>query len=214
MPVSPAKITVLFALPLFAMPAAASQRKHRPWLMIGGAHKRHSPKRLKVPASLHPSAPVAAPAASAPPAKNAPARVVTADPTMDKPTLDLNPRGEEVVHQAMKYQGSRYRFGGTTARGFDCSGLVSRVYADLKLKRIPRASDALYKAGKPVALADLRPGDLVFFKNTYRRGISHVGIYAGHNKFVHASNHRTGVTLTALSDPYYQLHYAGARRMY
>jgi cell wall-associated NlpC family hydrolase len=65
-----------------------------------------------------------------------------------------------------------------------------------------------------VSLADLQPGDLVFFKNTYRRGISHVGVYAGRNKFIHASNSRLGVTVTPLSDPYYQLHYAGARRLF
>jgi peptidoglycan DL-endopeptidase CwlO len=82
------------------------------------------------------------------------------------------------------------------------------------MKKIPRASASLYNAGTPVTLSDLRPGDLVFFKNTYRRGISHVGVYAGHNKFVHASNRKLGVTVTALSDPYYQLHYAGARRLY
>ena len=96
----------------------------------------------------------------------------------------------------------------------DCSGLVSRVWTDLKMKRIPRASSALYNSGRPIHLAELRPGDLVFFKNTYKRGISHVGVYAGSNKFVHAAGHHQGVTMARLSDPYYQLHYAGARRLY
>jgi peptidoglycan endopeptidase LytE len=91
---------------------------------------------------------------------------------------------------------------------------VARVWDDLKMKKIPRVSSALYHSGKPVHLAELRPGDLVFFKNTYKPGISHVGVYAGNNKFVHAANHRKGVTITRLSDPYYQLHYAGARRLY
>jgi cell wall-associated NlpC family hydrolase len=122
--------------------------------------------------------------------------------------------GHKVVRQALNYKGTRYRFGGTTKRGMDCSGLVARVWADLKMKKIPRASSALYNSGKPVHLAELQPGDLVFFKNTYKRGISHVGVYAGNNKFVHASGHRTGVTITKLSEPYYQLHYAGARRLY
>src|SRR5207249_2127763 len=123
-------------------------------------------------------------------------------------------KGDVVAQQALQYQGTRYRYGGTTKHGLDCSGLVARVWADLKMKKIPRASSALYGSGKPIHLAELRPGDLVFFKNTYKRGISHVGVYAGNNKFVHASGWRKGVTLTRLSDPYYQLHYAGARRLY
>ena len=122
--------------------------------------------------------------------------------------------GHNVARQALRYTGTRYRYGGTSKRGMDCSGLVQRVWADLKMKKLPRASAALYNSGKPVHLADLRPGDLVFFKNTYKQGISHVGVYAGNNKFVHAQGHRHGVTITKLSDPYYQLHYAGARRLY
>jgi cell wall-associated NlpC family hydrolase len=122
--------------------------------------------------------------------------------------------GHKVVRQALAYKGTRYKFGGTTKRGLDCSGLVSRVWTDLKLKKIPRASSALYNSGKPIHLAELRPGDLVFFKNTYKKGISHVGVYAGNNKFVHAAGPHQGVVIAKLSDPYYQLHYAGARRLY
>jgi len=122
--------------------------------------------------------------------------------------------GTQVARRALQYKGSRYRFGGATKRGMDCSGLVARVWSDLKLKRIPRASSALYNSGKPVHLAELKPGDLVFFKNTYKHGISHVGVYAGKNKFVHAAGRHKGVIITKLSDPYYQLHYAGARRLY
>ena len=122
--------------------------------------------------------------------------------------------GHKVVRQALKYKGTRYRMGGTTKRGMDCSGLAARVWSDLKLNKIPRASSALYNSGKPVHLAELRAGDLVFFKNTYKRGVSHVGVYAGNNKFVHASGRHKGVTIARLSDPYYQLHYAGARRLY
>ena len=123
-------------------------------------------------------------------------------------------KGSRVASQALSYSGTRYKYGGTTKRGMDCSGLVARVWADLKMKKIPRVSSALYNSGKPVHLTELRPGDLVFFKNTYKRGISHVGVYAGNNKFVHAAGHSKGVTITKLSDPYYQLHYAGARRLY
>jgi cell wall-associated NlpC family hydrolase len=123
--------------------------------------------------------------------------------------------GQKIAQQALRYKGTKYHFGGNSKyKGFDCSGLVARVYNDLKFKQVPHMSSALYEKGQPVKLSELRPGDLVFFKNTYRSGISHVGIYAGNNRFIHARNHRYGVTISPLSDPYFQLHYAGARRLY
>lgn len=124
-------------------------------------------------------------------------------------------KGQQIVQQALRYRGTKYRYGGTTkSRGFDCSGLIARVWSDLNLKKVPRASSQLYQAGTPVTLADLREGDLVFFKNTYKSGISHVGVYAGKNKFIHAPSRGKRVSITRLSDPYYQIHYAGARRLY
>jgi cell wall-associated NlpC family hydrolase len=175
--------------------ALAIQRTHRPWLMIGG-HPHEVPVAAETPVE----------------------KTVVAKPVATNPVerVEAPPvrAGDKIAQQALSYKGTRYRFGGANKRGLDCSGLVARVYEDLKMKKIPRASASLYNAGTPVTLSDLRPGDLVFFKNTYRRGISHVGVYAGHNKFVHASNRKLGVTVTALSDPYYQLHYAGARRLY
>jgi cell wall-associated NlpC family hydrolase len=124
-------------------------------------------------------------------------------------------KGDRIVEQANRYRGVRYRFGGDSKyKGFDCSGLVSRIYNDLNLAKVPHNSQGLYHMGKPIHLSELRPGDLVFFKNTYKHGISHVGVYAGHNQFIHARNRHYGVTITSLADPYYQLHYAGARRLY
>ena len=145
-----------------------------------------------------------------------PAHPVKKESRVRAVTRKANDRDERtrVAHRALEYRGTRYRYGGTTKRGLDCSGLVNRVWEDLKMKKIPRVSSALYNSGKPVHLAELRAGDLVFFKNTYKRGVSHVGVYAGSNKFVHAAGHSKGVTITKLSDPYYQLHYAGARRLY
>lgn len=121
--------------------------------------------------------------------------------------------GDRIARQALAYKGTRYKFGGTSKKGLDCSGLVARVFEDLKMQRVPRVSASLYKSGSAVPMMELRPGDLVFFKNTYRRGVSHVGVYAGRNRFIHASSSR-GVTVTKLSDPYYQVRYAGARRLY
>jgi cell wall-associated NlpC family hydrolase len=144
---------------------------------------------------------------------SSPRRIVSRDDVQER-TAGNDGKGRQVVQQALRYKGTRYQYGGTTKHGLDCSGLVARVWTDLKMKKIPRVSSALYQSGKPVHLAELRPGDLVFFKNTYKPGISHVGVYAGNNKFIHAAGKRRGVTIAKLSDPYYQLHYAGARRLY
>lgn len=117
-----------------------------------------------------------------------------------------------LVAAAMRYRGVPYRRGGMTSRGFDCSGLVSRVLRSQGIAA-PRTSRQLFHLGKPVKKNDLRPGDLVFFRNTYRRGISHVGIYVGNGKFIHASNSRRGVTVSSLASPYYARRWAGARRL-
>lgn len=190
-----------FWLGSVCLPAGAApiKRAHRPWLMIGHTKSSEPSKGLQT--------------REAEP-KPITTRIEKEPAPVALRAAEEESRGSQVAKQALRYKGTRYKFGGTSKRGIDCSGLVARVFEDLKLKKIPRASASLYKTGTPVTLSELRPGDLVFFKNTYRRGISHVGVYAGHNKFVHASNHRTGVTVTALSDPYYQLHYAGARRLY
>jgi cell wall-associated NlpC family hydrolase len=116
------------------------------------------------------------------------------------------------VEQAMTYLGTPYRRGGTSRHGLDCSGLVGAVYGEEGLG-LPRTAARQFGEGVPVAEGDLRPGDLVFFRNTYKRGISHVGIYIGDGHFVHAAGHRRGVVVSELSRPYYHLRYAGARRL-
>ena len=118
----------------------------------------------------------------------------------------------DIVRLAYSYRGARYRHGGTSSSGFDCSGFVKFLYATKGIK-LPHDSRALYKCGKPVAKSDLQPGDLVFFAGTYRRGISHVGLYVGEGKFIHASTHRSGVRLDYLNAPYYKRHYAAAKRI-
>jgi cell wall-associated NlpC family hydrolase len=78
---------------------------------------------------------------------------------------------------------------------------------------LPRtASDQFYN-GKSIDKAHLAPGDLVFFKNTYRHGISHVGIYTGNGNFIHACNPSRGVVESSLNEPYYANHWAGGRRV-
>ena len=117
---------------------------------------------------------------------------------------------QAMVNFAMTLQGTRYVSGGTSRGGFDCSGLTSYVYKQFG-KKIPRTSAAQFKGGKKVAAGDLQKGDIVCF-TTRRSGCSHVGIYIGNNKFIHASTHRTGVIVSSLSEKYYASRYLGARR--
>jgi cell wall-associated NlpC family hydrolase len=195
-------VSMVFAVAASAVAPAQAEivRKHRAWLLVK-SHEAPTPAAELPLAYLND---VQSPARE-------PAPILRIH--MVKSKSPESDKGVKVVDQALRYQGTRYRFGGNSKHGIDCSGLVNRVWQDLQMKKIPRASSSLYKSGTPVKLAQLQPGDLVFFKNTYRRGISHVGVYAGNNKFVHASSHK-GVTVTPLSDPYYQLRYAGARRLF
>ncbi len=120
--------------------------------------------------------------------------------------------GSDLVATAMGYLGSPYRRGGTSRGGVDCSGLVYAVCRAHGIK-LPRTSRGMWGVGQPVGKGNLRPGDLVFFKNTYRSGISHVGIYVGNNRFVHAVRPGAGVRVTSLSEPYYAHSWAGAYRV-
>ena len=119
-------------------------------------------------------------------------------------------KGKEVVSRAAKYQGVPYVFGGTTPKGFDCSGYVQYVFKDCKAT-LPRLADEQALLGVFVTQRQLRPGDLVFF-TTYLPGASHVGIYAGSGKFWSASSSR-GVILSSLQDDYWKKRYYGARRV-
>ena len=113
-----------------------------------------------------------------------------------------------LTRDALKFLGTPYVFGGTTSSGFDCSGFVQHVFAMLGVT-VPRTADAQFYAGGRVK-GGMKAGDLVFFQ-TYEPGPSHVGIYLGHGKFVHASSH--GVMVSSLSDSYWSERYLGAKRV-
>jgi cell wall-associated NlpC family hydrolase len=114
-----------------------------------------------------------------------------------------------LTRNAMRFLGTPYVFGGTSAGGFDCSGYVQHVFAMLGL-RVPRTADEQYAAAHRI-LGSMRPGDLVFFQ-TYERGASHVGIYLGHDRFIHSSSSK-GVVVSSLHDNYWNARYLGAKRV-
>ncbi|CAM4520815.1 cell wall-associated NlpC family hydrolase [Paenibacillus endophyticus] len=109
--------------------------------------------------------------------------------------------------------GSPYKSGGTTSRGFDCSGFTSYVFDKMGIE-LPRTSGSQAKSGSKVAKADLIPGDLVFFDTVGGNNstVSHVGIYIGDGKFAHSSSSR-GVVTDKLSSSYYEDRYVTARRV-
>lgn len=119
----------------------------------------------------------------------------------------------DVVMQALSLLGTPYRYGGTSPqRGFDCSGLVRHVYASALGQELPRRSEQISGLGVPVSRAELQPGDLVFF-NTLRRAFSHVAIYIGDGRFVHAPARSGRVRVEGLDDGYWAARFDGARRM-
>jgi cell wall-associated NlpC family hydrolase len=125
------------------------------------------------------------------------------------------PRAErsEALLQALLALGLDYRRGGNTpVTGFDCSGLVAHVYLEAWNVRLPRNTGAQSEAGTPVSLAELQAGDLVFY-DTQKRPYSHVGIYLGDGKFVHAPKSGAQVRIESLKSAYWSQRYNGARRI-
>ena len=118
-----------------------------------------------------------------------------------------------VVQAAYAFRGTRYVMGGTSRSGFDCSGFVRFILGATDGVALPRTAIEQYEHGTPISQAQAQPGDLVFFKNTYKPGISHVGIYVGGGQFVHAANAHKGVRADSLNSSYYQAHFAGLRRV-
>ncbi|MGI4791599.1 MAG: C40 family peptidase [Janthinobacterium lividum] len=118
-----------------------------------------------------------------------------------------------VVVAAAAFRGTRYVMGGTSRSGFDCSGFVRYILSATDGVDLPRTATEQYYHGTAVSPAQAEPGDLVFFKNTYKHGISHVGIYIGGGQFIHAANAHKGVRMDSLSASYYQAHFAGIRRV-
>ena len=120
---------------------------------------------------------------------------------------------EQLVDQALDYLGVRYRSGGTSPEtGLDCSGLVLNVFRNAIGFDLPRTAAEMARMGDKIGRKDLKPGDLVFF-NTMRRTFSHVGIYLGDGKFVHAPSSGGKVRVEAISTNYWSKRFNGARRL-
>jgi cell wall-associated NlpC family hydrolase len=120
---------------------------------------------------------------------------------------------QDVAIYALGLIGVDYRFGGETPDdGLDCSGLVRYVFQQVTGVTLPRTAKEMARIGDKVATDDLKPGDLVFF-DTRRFAFSHVGLYLGDNRFIHAPSRGSEVEIARLSDGYWQKHFNGARRL-
>jgi murein DD-endopeptidase len=148
---------------------------------------------LEVGCATHPAAPA--------PTPHAPSLTTPAD------------QGAVIAAVAASLVGTPYHFGAADASGFDCSGLALYVYEHAGLA-IPRTAAAQQRAARPVSLAELAPGDLVFFRIRARRAIDHVGIYAGAGRFIHAPRAGQTVTYADLTRGFYARRLRSAGRFW
>ncbi|HSC10477.1 MAG TPA: NlpC/P60 family protein [Rhodanobacteraceae bacterium] len=130
-------------------------------------------------------------------------------PTRHKGEVSAN----DILFRAIALVGTPYRYGGNTPQGgFDCSGLVEYVFRDVAGIVLPRTAQDISEIGAPEVRRDhLESGDLVFFRQSWR--VSHVGIYVGEGRFVHAPNEGGTVRLDYLADNYWDKHFSGAKRI-
>lgn len=126
---------------------------------------------------------------------------------------NLVDRTQDLVLNALGFMGIPYRWGGSSPEtGFDCSGFVQYVFRQVTGLVLPRSSFDQIRQGTAVTRDELQPGDLVFF-NTMRATASHVGIYIGENRFIHAPSRGKTVEIAEMSNVYWQARYDGARRL-
>lgn len=155
------------------------------------------------------------PAPSAPPPTipgSPPVNVPRARPAaVPRPSVGFS-LGSEIVVRAIALLGTPYQFGGDGPDAFDCSGLVRYVHQELGID-VPRTAAEQYRASMAVELEQLEPGDLLFFR-TRGNGVSHVAIYAGSGRFVHAPQTGRSIELGALDDSYFRRRLIGAGRLF
>jgi len=130
----------------------------------------------------------------------------------EETTTESNKSADAIVAYAKTFQGYPYVYGTNGPRSFDCSGFVQYVYKHFGYS-LSRSSKTQANDGVAVSKSNLQPGDILIFKNTAKTEIGHVGIYIGNGQFIHASNPKTGVTISSLSSASYQQRYVTARRI-
>lgn len=119
--------------------------------------------------------------------------------------------GGGVLGLAMKQQGVPYVWAGSTPNGFDCSGFIYYVFKNNGYN-VSRTSVAAYRAqAQSVSASSLRAGDIIFFQNTYKQGVSHAGIYIGNGQFIHAGS--SGIQITSVQDSYWSKHFHSYGRL-
>ena len=138
-------------------------------------------------------------------------QAVVTPPASVAPVAPTGEFATSFVNVAQSVMGVPYAWGGSSLKGFDCSGFIYYA-ANQAGKKIGRYSAEGYYS-RTFYVDQPQPGDLVFFENTYKVGISHVGIYIGDNQFIHADE-KKGVSIANLSNPYYTAHFDGFKRFY
>jgi len=132
--------------------------------------------------------------------------------TSSQKTYQQNPKYQQIISTAKAQIGKPYRYGGTSPKtGFDCSGLINFSYKKAGLT-VPRTTTQLYKTSSPVKKKHLKRGDLVFFRIN-RRTISHVGLYLGNGKFVHAPSSGKRVNIANMNDKYWRHRFSRGGRI-
>ena len=145
-------------------------------------------------------------------------RLYSADDSSSQAQADLAPnswqdKAQEVLINALSLTGIKYKYGGNSpATGFDCSGFVRYVFHNAANLTLPPTARAIAQIGKNVKKDELQPGDLVFF-NTLKKAFSHVGIYLGDNKFIHAPSTGKTVQVDSLQNSYWASRFEGAQRL-
>ena len=124
----------------------------------------------------------------------------------------MNKQVEEIIQFAKKFLGTPYHYAGSTPSGFDCSGFVRHLYEKSVGQLLPRRAEEQARSTEVIEREELKPGDLVFF-NTMRRAFSHVGMYVGDGKFIHAPRAGKSVKIEDMRSAYWQKRFNGARRL-
>ncbi|MFJ7283216.1 C40 family peptidase [Pseudomonas sp. NPDC099000] len=133
----------------------------------------------------------------------------------DGKSYQLPVLADSILERGMSLIGTRYRFGGTSEAGFDCSGFIGYLFREEAGMNLPRSTREMINVDAPlVSRSALKPGDLLFFATNGRRGrVSHAGIYLGDNQFIHSSSRKSGgVRVDSLGDSYWSKTFIEAKR--